>query len=364
MAEVVEHLAVIGGWETTVLTPHEGPLRDRLERAGATVRLVDAVPFDDPVAYRAAVEKLAATFRHDVDLVVGPTVTSFPAVHAAALAGVPSVLRVGEAAPLPTIVAWMGSHLDGAVEEEARRSFAAASVVWSNSYRAVEIFQEHEYAARYVVQGSGIRAPRPDLLDQRAARARLGLPERRRIAICAATIWPMKGQGILVEAIRVLRAEHPQLLVVMVGIGDSSYTDLLRDYVAIHRLEDQVRIAPFQDDLTDWWRAADLVVCAAEQEALPGAVAEGMAHGLPVAATRVGDIPLILEEGRSGWLCDADDVAALVDALGRAAQATPETLRAYGRHAAAYIAREHNRADALDRTVALLEAAAGGVFRD
>ena len=59
---------------------------------------------DDPAAYlgrRLPARRPSST---DADLAVAPTVTSFPLVHAAALAGVPAVQRIGEEAPLPTVV--------------------------------------------------------------------------------------------------------------------------------------------------------------------------------------------------------------------------------------------------------------------
>jgi glycosyltransferase involved in cell wall biosynthesis len=83
-----------------------------------------------------------------------------------------------------------------------------------------------------------------------------------------------------------------------------------------------------------------------------------MAHGLPALATRAGDAAVMVEDGHSGWLCDADDLGSLVDALRRFASADEATLLKYGERAGARCAEEDDREGALARAAALLEASA------
>jgi glycosyltransferase involved in cell wall biosynthesis len=60
---------------------------------------------------------------------------------------------------------------------------------------------------------------------------------------------------------------------------------------------------------------ADVFCLASWWEAMPLSVLEAMASGIPVVATRVGDIPRIVEDGLTGILVPAKDPVALANAL-------------------------------------------------
>ena len=56
-------------------------------------------------------------------------------------------------------------------------------------------------------------------------------------------------------------------------------------------------------------RDMDLFLLSSDTEQLPIAMLEAMANGLPVLATRVGDVPNLLEAVAPGLLTDNDDTA-------------------------------------------------------
>jgi glycosyltransferase involved in cell wall biosynthesis len=73
------------------------------------------------------------------------------------------------------------------------------------------------------------------------------------------------------------------------------------------------------DALERCYDTADVFVLATLQETYGMAVAEALAHGLPVASKTTGAIPALVG-AEAGLLAPPGDVAALADALARAMQ--------------------------------------------
>lgn len=89
--------------------------------------------------------------------------------------------------------------------------------------------------------------------------------------------------------------------------------------------------------------------------ASPIKVVEAMACGCPVVASRVGDLPELLNEDR-GLLIPPDDVASLSDALHTLA-AEPERRATLGNRACTFVKRERSWANAARRCAQIYEAA-------
>ena len=84
-----------------------------------------------------------------------------------------------------------------------------------------------------------------------------------------------------------------------------------------------VRFLGRVDDMEDRWRHYGLLCMPSRHEGMPLAALEAMAHGVPVAAFAVGDLPRLIETGRNGWLAppgDLDALAKVIDDWSRRAE--------------------------------------------
>lgn len=64
-------------------------------------------------------------------------------------------------------------------------------------------------------------------------------------------------------------------------------------------------------DMDRRWSRIGLLCMPSRHEGLPMAALEAMSHGVPVAATSVGDLPGLIEHGVTGWLAPPEGAAAL-----------------------------------------------------
>jgi glycosyltransferase involved in cell wall biosynthesis len=96
-------------------------------------------------------------------------------------------------------------------------------------------------------------------------------------------------------------------------------------------LEDTVHWLGLRHDVPDLLAASDAYVMSSRWEGSPNALLEALAGALPVAATEVGGVRDLVEEGRSGFLVPPGDSAALAAAMGRVMTLPPEERRRMGR---------------------------------
>ncbi len=123
-----------------------------------------------------------------------------------------------------------------------------------------------------------------------------------------------KGQSVLLQAVPRVVAAVPEATFVLVG--DGADRPRLEALAVKTHLADHVRFAGTRTDLGDVLAALDvLVIPSLRFESVPKILLEGMATGRPIVASRVGDIPELLEDMRTGRLVPPGDPVALGDAI-------------------------------------------------
>jgi D-inositol-3-phosphate glycosyltransferase len=189
-----------------------------------------------------------------------------------------------------------------------------------------------------------------------AARQRLGLPARAPLLLFVGRIQPLKGPDVLLRAAAVLRADFPDLHVVVLGAPSGtglSHPDWLQDLAGELQLGGAATFAPPAGRATvaDYYRAADLVVVPSHSESFGLVALEAQACGVPVVAASVGGLTTAVADGVSGVLVDGHDPEQWAKVLADLLWA-PAALE----HLAAG-ARRHAERFSWDRTVTELLAA-------
>jgi glycosyltransferase involved in cell wall biosynthesis len=131
-------------------------------------------------------------------------------------------------------------------------------------------------------------------------------------------IRPDKGQLILVEAASFVLAERPDARFVIVGQGTGILKRGINVRNAIDRagLAEKIIMAGYRWDTPDVYAACDMIVIASMRtEASPIVLREAFASGRPVIATKVGDIPEIIEHRQNGLLIEPGHAKMLADAI-------------------------------------------------
>jgi glycosyltransferase involved in cell wall biosynthesis len=154
--------------------------------------------------------------------------------------------------------------------------------------------------------------------DRSKFRRELGVADDTTLIGNVGMIRPDKGQLILVEAARLILEKRPNVRFVIVGQGTGILKRGINVRNAIDRagLADKIIMAGYRWDTPEVYAACDMVVIASlRTEASPIVLREAFASGRPVIATKVGDIPEIVEHRQNGLLIEPGDTQALAAAI-------------------------------------------------
>ncbi len=126
------------------------------------------------------------------------------------------------------------------------------------------------------------------------------------------TIEERKGTTMFLEAARRMIEDGREAVFLVVGDGlpeeERKVRDLLRSQGP---LASRVVLTGRLSNIPEVMAALDVLVVPSLWEGFPRSVLEAMASGRPVIATNVGEVPWMVEEGRTGWVIPRKDPVAL-----------------------------------------------------
>ncbi len=223
---------------------------------------------------------------------------------AAALAGTPTIATLhNEAKP--------ARRVRGALEFWALRHLARRVVAVG---RAVADAHRERLGAKGSIVIPNPVAPIADLseTERRLVRGELVGAGKDTILISTGMLTPQKAFADLLAAFGELLQAHPAAALVIAGGGPLA--EQLRAQIEDSGLAGHARLLGVRGDVPRLLAAADAYVASSHWEGLPLSVLEGMAAGLPVVATAVGELPSVVVEG-TGLLVEPRRPRALAAAL-------------------------------------------------
>ncbi len=269
---------------------------------------------------------------------------------AAKLAGVPVVIETMHGHLLRGYFGPVKARLVLAIERAIGRWMVDAVVALSDeqrqdllSWRIAQPEKIHVVPLGLELQRFLVVPPEPG-----SFRRELGIGEDVFLLGTVGRLVPIKGHGILLRAVKSVAPFMRQRLMVVL-VGDGPLRNQLEADARSLQIRHLVRFLGWRDDLARVYADLDVFVQPSLSEGTPVSLIEAMAAARPVIAARVGGVPDVVEDGRSGLLVPPIDSEALAGAILRLWR-EPELAR----HIAAGARRAvHPRFD-VDRLVAQL----------
>jgi glycosyltransferase involved in cell wall biosynthesis len=147
--------------------------------------------------------------------------------------------------------------------------------------------------------------------DRQRVRAEFGFSSEFVIG-CVGSFSATKGQVCLLEAVKALLPQIPQIRVLLLGTGNRAPVDRA---IRAMELTDHVTFAGFRSDVPACMRAMDLLVHPSVSESFCQVLVESQAVGTAVVACRVGGIPEVVKDGETGVLVPPADAEAIRAAI-------------------------------------------------
>lgn len=183
---------------------------------------------------------------------------------------------------------------------------------------------------------NGIDVQRIDEADSTGIREELAIAPDDFVVGTVARLDLTKDILTLLRAFAAIRPD-PKLKLLIVG--DGNQRSRLEEFVNSAKLNQSVIFTGLRFDAPRLLKAMNLFVLSSLSEGMPLTILEAMAARLPVVATAVGALPEMVEEGRTGFLVPAGDVAAMTDRMERFV-ADPQLAKSFGEEGRRKVERE------------------------
>jgi glycosyltransferase involved in cell wall biosynthesis len=300
-------------FEPFVITTGHGPLVSRLTESAVPNRSIrmpqasrhgkEAVDFITSL-FPISIDLARFIRANHIDIVYNNTLLNPYGALAARLAGVPCIWHIREIVK----------------ESYYRKLMIKATTMLADELVVVSratagLYSEKEQKRLNVIyNGVDTNYFSPAAIDAIQARKELGIDINRPVVGIISRLHKSKRHSDILKAVRMLKEQWPQILLVIVG--DGPLLDQLRREVDEYGLNDQVLFLGYQEDVRKSLAAFDIFVLPSEHEAFGRAVIEAMAMAKPVIGTSVGGLPELITE-ETGFLVPVAQPTLIASAISK-----------------------------------------------
>ena len=166
---------------------------------------------------------------------------------------------------------------------------------------------------------------------------------------------PEKGADIAVGAFAAAMDALPADWKLLIA-GDGPERERIEQIIDEYDLSERVKMLGFlaKDEMQELVRKASVAMTTSRcQDNMPYSVVEAFAAGTPVIGSRIGGIPELVQDGKTGILCEPDDVASTAFAMLAAAEMGQSELAQMRQSCCEYVLDNCRIDDYVERIVEL-----------
>lgn len=142
---------------------------------------------------------------------------------------------------------------------------------------------------------------------------------------CIGTVCEMKNQAFLLEAIKLVNNDIPNIRFVFIGEGD--LLDKLRDLTVKYELQDKVRFYGYKQNANEYLKYFDCLILPSKSEGFGMVIVEAFKEKVPVIASDIDVFRELIINEKTGILFDLGDVKNLVKAIKKIVSIPPEVKK-------------------------------------
>lgn len=160
---------------------------------------------------------------------------------------------------------------------------------------------------------NGVDIDKFSTLSREEARRKFNIKDNERMLIFVGRLTPIKGVKFLIEAMALIRQQHPEARLLIVGDGEERQNlEELAEKLNLKKWVSFLGQIP-SERIPEYMVASDIFVLPSLSEGFPLTILEAMASGLPIVTTRVRGLPEIVKDSENGFLVEPQNPGQIAD---------------------------------------------------